>query len=544
MLKRIKSGLGGLVRRKAFIAGGLALLVGLSFALFAHVIFGEEFATRQQARMYAPFAGLTYGAGHRGQIRALVVDDASLEEAGQVWPARYSYSARLLQALAQYKPKAVFVDIFYQAQRDDGSISRLVDQLCAMQQQGIPVKLAAVRDAHGEHRLRPELEAVAGRCFEKVSVRYTPDEVDHMAWNYPLHAEQEGAGHGEAAAHGDEHGGEHGAAPPAAHSEPLRSAALALAAEGGGALPHGHHPISLTWGLDPARTGLDWRAAGKPGQSYCRPDHSGWELLPTGLRQLIYGDASEPVCVFHETLRASELSQTTPEEDARLRATLEGKYVVLGLALSGSNDQVLSPVHGRIPGLYLHAMALDNLLTFGARTPVDMHLLDAGSGPAWLFLLVALSVLILTLHWALPELKARREKKHPPQPETPEKHGKKMFHPGAALAFLGMCVLKLAISILLGCLLLWIGQSVFGIGFLSIIGIVFLTVVAEWTEFNEKLLHHLYPAAAESHAHHHPPVTTVTTLTTGVHHETDHAPALPALLAGGTGQPGHGGPDR
>ncbi|MFA9218638.1 MAG: CHASE2 domain-containing protein [Sphingomonadaceae bacterium] len=465
------------VKREEVVACVVALLVGLFAAAVVHLVFGEEFATRQQARMYAPIVGQFYGEGQRDQVRALLIDDASLEEAGQVWPARYAYSARLLAALAHYRPKAVFVDIYYQAQRDDASIGRLVNQLCAMQEQGIPVKLAAVRDASGAYRLRPELEAVAGRCFEKVSVRYQPDEIDHLAWNYVLEAD---GGPGQ---------------------PPLRSAALALAASGGAELPHGHHPMSVTWGLRPARSGLAWHDGGPAQRAYCRPDHGVFELLPMGVREWMYHDTQQPVCIFHDTLRASELSQTSASDEARLRHELEGKYVVLGLATSGSGDMVYSPIHGRIPGLYLHAMALDNILTFGAHAPQDVHLIGAGSASAWIFQLAALSVLIICL----------RALKHPAKAwlntyyyeKINECHRFKVgeFAPLTGIGFLLLCVVQLLLSLVLGCAMLWLGQKVFHIGFLSLIGIVFVTLVAEWTEFNEHLLERVYPPAAKEPSH-------------------------------------------
>ena len=73
-----------------------------------------------------------------------------------------------------------------------------------------------------EHMTRAELEALAGQCFEKVAVNYTPDELDRLAWNYPL-------------ALPDEHHGEHG----------MKSAALALYETGGSTLPAGRRPLPM-----------------------------------------------------------------------------------------------------------------------------------------------------------------------------------------------------------------------------------------------------------------------------------------------------------
>ena len=41
---------------------------------------------------------------------------------------------------------------------------------------------------------------------------------------------------------------------------------------------------------------------------------------------------------------------------------LEGKYVVYGAGFVGEIDSVSTPISGQLPGLYVHATALDNLL--------------------------------------------------------------------------------------------------------------------------------------------------------------------------------------
>jgi CHASE2 domain len=42
---------------------------------------------------------------------------------------------------------------------------------------------------------------------------------------------------------------------------------------------------------------------------------------------------------------------------------LRGRFVFVGTELAGLNDEVFSPVHGYLPGVYKHAVAADNLLS-------------------------------------------------------------------------------------------------------------------------------------------------------------------------------------
>ncbi|HEY1720296.1 MAG TPA: CHASE2 domain-containing protein [Magnetospirillaceae bacterium] len=53
------------------------------------------------------------------------------------------------------------------------------------------------------------------------------------------------------------------------------------------------------------------------------------------------------------------------EQHGDRRPYLKGRIVFVGVDLSGLPDVVTSPIHGRIPGIYVHAMAFDNLVKFG-----------------------------------------------------------------------------------------------------------------------------------------------------------------------------------
>lgn len=48
-----------------------------------------------------------------------------------------------------------------------------------------------------------------------------------------------------------------------------------------------------------------------------------------------------------------------------LRALFEDRVVMIGADIKGAPDLIQTPVHGQIPGVFLHAMALDNLLERG-----------------------------------------------------------------------------------------------------------------------------------------------------------------------------------
>jgi CHASE2 domain len=81
---------------------------------------------------------------------------------------------------------------------------------------------------------------------------------------------------------------------------------------------------------------------------------------------------------------------------------IKGRVVLLGISIPKSNDFIISPTHGQLPGVYLHAVALETLLQYGKqyhKAPENEWLLDLIIEPiiiaillpsAWCFLAVVL----------------------------------------------------------------------------------------------------------------------------------------------------------
>lgn len=133
-------------------------------------------------------------------------------------------------------------------------------------------------------------------------------------------------------------------------------------------------PMILRWGAFPSDLQVPFYARGVC-QSATGPDGavSAWQRFSRWVQQLALGaitdlrrsrdvERSLP-CPAVPVLRADQLLDG---DEAALRALLRDKAVLLGASVSGVPDWQGSPVHGRIPGVVLHAMALDNLLAFGA----------------------------------------------------------------------------------------------------------------------------------------------------------------------------------
>lgn len=67
------------------------------------------------------------------------------------------------------------------------------------------------------------------------------------------------------------------------------------------------------------------------------------------------------------TVHSAALMRSGAARNALLHQVLRDRVVLIGAGYTGSADLVASPVHGPVPGVFLHAVALENLLSLGSR---------------------------------------------------------------------------------------------------------------------------------------------------------------------------------
>ncbi len=75
---------------------------------------------------------------------------------------------------------------------------------------------------------------------------------------------------------------------------------------------------------------------------------------------------------------------------------IKGKLVLVGEDIIGASDRVVSPVQGAVPGVLLHAQALDNLIVWNTRVwrPVG----DEGVFSTAKLIIVAAAAFLFSLH--------------------------------------------------------------------------------------------------------------------------------------------------
>lgn len=400
----------------------LVVLVFGRFDLFGLAAETERLSSaivqRTTASFYRVWSDGLAPAARSSPITVVELDQPFLQHVGASWPLEYSAHAHLLHRIARQQPRAIFLDLFLSQDRgDDAGLGVLVDRIAAAEAAGIPVFVAAPDPCTALVQGDAQLDALEpGRGLLRDVARVArPVVVEWQGFRdaYPLLLHP-----------ADVRAPEVGAR-CAGTSRAWRTPALALfeswcadtksgactwRASGRDPAVTFTPPVAVQWGVAVDRRNEDFATLDDcglvdPGTG----DRAAWLLSSLGT-QLWRGVRGAGVgslerCPFAPTVSAAVLYGAAADGtfvaderyDAKLREWFQGRLVLVGAALLGTGDVVRSPVHGQLPGVHLHAMALDNLLGFGDRYVVDTAdprtparpLLDA------LWALLAFAVLVI-----------------------------------------------------------------------------------------------------------------------------------------------------
>ena len=249
------------------------------------------------------------------------------QEMGGRWPARYDFHGRVLKAILAQRPKAVFIDFLWLSQRPEASGNGpqdgafLIRQLENYKKKGVPVYLA------GNPAVKKNWADI-DHLVTWVSVPLTFHVTDFIARDY------------------------------APWFRDTQTAAFRIATD---LYPQRFtHPptetMDIVWGTAENPLNLDWLQ----GEA---TNNGALDVLAKG-----YAGVSMSV-PYTTTLFVRDLlnprDETIEAVDRKLRNYLHDKVVMYGANLEGINDLVFTPARTTLPGVYLHAMALDNLLNWG-----------------------------------------------------------------------------------------------------------------------------------------------------------------------------------
>lgn len=365
--------------------------LGLILAYMSDWLPVSEGAKRVLTRLWGPVLTVDYPTAGRDKITVLVADDTDLREYDEVWPVSLGFHQRRLQELLKFQPKAVFFDIVFLDDRKDPDLDGFIDAACRARLAGVPVFIGSVTNAgiaqsRTERAMLGRHVEVGGRsmpCIEAAYLNLRIDGFDQSVWEYDLAI----------GAHGVAHDGAPQYLSPAArlYAVDHRLDPTAL-----------QEPMALVWGTAPDPLNLEWL------NSDLRAERKGATCASTWhwYRVLPIGKAGPPLCPYQQLLPLRTLKGNQGLSAADLRAAIEGKYIIYGTNLQSSADLIVSPYHGHIAGAFLHAMALDNLLSFEGAPKAAGEFGHPWNGRATWFITIA--VVVISAFLALKSLQDRK----------------------------------------------------------------------------------------------------------------------------------------
>ncbi len=350
------------IQRDTLILIATALVqAALWFAVLRIDPFGmSSSADRASEEIFLRLYPTIYGASARDQISVVLVDQDNLvakDNAGKplwpresnTWPIKFDEHIDLIRTILKAQPKALFVDFLYDSDLDDKRGERQFRELLGeLPNNGPPIVFATMapdpsplieplksltRDPQQAKRLRARVMQTSVEHFS---------EQNHYEVLGPTGLPQGSGALWELAA-------------PAQQRIVRTQREMLLV--WGNTIKASANPADVSWCapifdepesrlrgfVETVRIGLTGKIAGdRPGD-----EPKGWNQL-------------QP-CLYHDAILAGDLYQPGGA------SSLRGKYVFLGVKGNTSNDTVVSPVHGQVPGIFYHAMAFDNLLTYQGR---------------------------------------------------------------------------------------------------------------------------------------------------------------------------------
>lgn len=277
--------------------------------------------------------GPLYPNDGQEEVSVVLIEDETLEDLGAIWPWPYSEHARALDAFLAYEPRAVVVDILFADARDDPSLDQLLFVIDRYQRFGVP--LYFVGSSQLDPPVRQELLNAPARVIDGRIML-----VDGMARQYP---ETVACLEGE---------GENCPSLAVRVYEDLYETDIPRAGDDDTAL-------ELVWGVDthPINRKLIEE------ESFQCPEDAG--ILTRLYRALVDVDQLQSPCPHTARIPAEALLRGVP--DADVEAALSGNIVLYGARLEGSDDVAYTPANGLLAAVFVHAMALDNLISFNGK---------------------------------------------------------------------------------------------------------------------------------------------------------------------------------
>jgi len=294
----------------------------------------------------------------RPRVVVMLIDDAALALRGAHWPVSLDFHAQMLAELEVLKPRAIMLDFLLMDAASPASTCNFLSEAARLRDGGAATYVAVTRPDELDGLDAGDCRDGAGHALKvrdvlrPVSVRLQVDSTDFVNRRYPFEdrTDEQAPGTGLASAavrmYCDAH------TDPAGCSERLRRGRAAGAG------------FELAW--SPAGDEFNQRWS----QARC-------DAIPSPTHAIIFKKAlpAETLCPPIATLFATSLLDPSEDSSLGLRNEelfdlMEGSFVFVGGNFRGAGDLMTTPLHTRLPGVYYHAVALDNLFAFDGHPKV------------------------------------------------------------------------------------------------------------------------------------------------------------------------------
>lgn len=343
----------------------------------------EATADRSARFMFRVAAPFYSGSGH---VVVVLIDQEFLS--GTQWPATYKQQGKLLRRIMDFNPSAVFLDLLYSAPHHSGvdnsatSDSDVPEKLLNGISEDLYPRIYVAALPHEGTCDRKEREGKSGArilnnsgMVDEIVGKLPEWNVVAVGWSgcgdsYPLLLSDDAQARTPAYALYRKYCEDKNAAPS------IRKRCANKASD-----DDFQTPMTIRWGAFAPEAQKHFYSE-KSGQCYHYAGEEGrvplyrriWVAVQqfsiamvNGLDAVKSNEYKLP-CLAITVLSAAEFSspEFTPHDKA-LEGVIKDNLVLIGARVPGVPDVDVSPVHGLIAGVELHAMALDNLLTLHDR---------------------------------------------------------------------------------------------------------------------------------------------------------------------------------
>lgn len=267
-----------------------------------------------------------YNESKQDETTVLLFREKDLTELETYFPVPWELHAEILGALATYSPRIVFIDFSFIDRRPGENLVALAESLCLLRVAGTKVFISTPYPNNRDFGVLPELL----KCATPVSPRLGQEEGVSGVLTYPLEDALEN----------------NGFLPTAAFA--AYQAYINMPGEAVKSFRKGD--MELIWPSGVAPLNKKWMDCRRPGLA-----DSTYKLYTEGPLSM------KRRCPYTTTITAKDLLGSPGDPD--IESALKGRTVFYGGGFDMANDLFSSPVFDNLPGVYMHAMAYDNLIT-------------------------------------------------------------------------------------------------------------------------------------------------------------------------------------